>query len=600
MEPQGINKFIRKFLKNRILNILLLLIIVVLYDNCAKIVPPTGGPKDMSPPKILESNPVNYSTNFKGKKISILFDEYIQINALQQAFYASPPLKEKPEFKLKGKSLVIEINNELRENSTYTLNFGDAIADLNEGNKIINYQFVFSTGSNLDTLSASGNILDAFSKFPLENLQVMLYENLNDSAPVKEMPVYAVRTDKTGFFFLNNLRGGRYRIFALKDANNNFKFDLPNEKIAFSDTLVIPTAKAIEKIDTLKNKEKKDSIVKRSVVMYSPKNIKLFAFEEDNKKQYLSNNDRPEKVKCVLVFNRPLAGNPEIKPLNFKAEKKWSILERSVKNDTVICWLSDTLLGNKDTLDLKVSYQKDDSAGNLVTVTDTIKFKNKYRKINKNQKPVSQLQIKANVANNLMLDLNTPVLLDFSHPVLSIDTSKIKLLRVKDSTEVKQKITIEPDTSSLKFIESNPRKYALNTAWEEGITYKMKIYPGAFKDIYGYINDTSIISFRIQKKDYYGTILLKLKNVKCPSILQLLDAKDAVVKELKINGDQAVKFEYLRPMKYKFRFIYDKNSNGRWDTGKYLKKQQPEKIIYFQSDINVRSNWDIEQEWIVE
>lgn len=513
----------------------------------------------------------------------------------------SPPLKEKPEFKLKGKNLLIDLNNKLRDSATYTLSFGDGIADLNENNPLKNYQFVFSTGNKLDSLSATGSVLDAFSLQPADGIQVFLYDNLKDSTPYNEIPAYAVKTEKTGIFSLNNLKAGTYRLFALKDANSNLKFDLANEKIAFLDSLITPSVQVSDKIDTLKTKEKKDSIVKHSVVVFSPKNIKLYLFEEDNQKQYLSNNDRPEKYKCAFIFNRPLVKDIEIYPLNFTPEKDWFFFEKSLKNDTVVCWIKDTVVANKDTLKLQMKYLKTDSAGKLSLFSDTLKLKVKQRPaLAKNQKQPAKLPLKINVSNNGILDLNMPVIMEWGRPIGVSDTALIRLFRVKDSTETRQNYYISEDTSAKKLIGEYCRKYLLNAKWDEGTSYRLKVFPGAWRDIYGFTNDTSIINFKTQKKDYYGNMVFKFKNCNSPVIVQLMDIKETILNDKVIRKDQTLKYEYLKPQKYKLKVIFDKNDNGKWDTGKYLEKRQPEKALYYQNEINVRSNWDIELEWKLE
>lgn len=581
--------------------ILLILVIATLCCNCAKISAPIGGPKDETPPKILESTPENKSLNFTGKKITILFDEFIQIGNLQKSFNISPPLKEVPEFKMKGKSLVINLNGILRDSTTYTLSFGDGIADLNENNAIKNYQFVFSTGSHLDSMSIAGTILDAFTLKPPEGFQIMLHENLNDSAPKKNIPMYIDKVDKTGTFSLNNLKSGTYKIYALKDANSNMRFDLANEKFGFLDTAVSTGVKIIEITDTLKNAEKKDSIVKHKKFDYFPKNISVFTFEEESNIQFLTNNDRPENVKCIFVFNKPLAKDLEIRPLNFSHTESWYTSEKNLNNDTVICWLNDTITGNIDTMKLEIKYLKPDSTGKLITFSDTVILKIKPKaKVSKTAKPQPKLTLKTNIINNAMLDLNLPVTFLCGHLISAFDTAFIKLSLTKDSTEVLQQYTITADSVAARLTESNPRKFNMTKQWEENKTYKLKIYPGAFKDIYGYTNDTTQLTFKTQKKDFYCSLKVNLKNVTGPVILQLLDTKETVLKQIRIYSDKSIKFDYLQPSKCKIKVIYDSNDNGKWDPGKFSKKYQPEKVFYFNSEFNLRSNWDIEQEWKLE
>lgn len=569
--------------------------------NCAKISAPVGGPKDETPPKILESTPENKSLHFKGKKITLVFNEFIQIGNLQKSFNISPPLKENPEFKMKGKSLVINLNNTPRDSTTYTLSFGDGIADLNENNPIKNFQFVLSTGAYLDSMSVSGIILDAFTRKPVEGFQIMLHENLSDSAPSKRIPMYIDKVDKTGSFSLNNLKNGSYKIYALKDANSNMKFDLANEKFGFLDTSISTGIKVITVTDTLKNSLKKDSLVKRSNTEYFPKNIKLLVFEEESNIQFMTNNDRPENIKLLFTFKRPLAKDIEIKPLNFSPSETWYIPEKTRNNDTIICWIKDTITGLIDTMKLEIKYMKPDSSGKQVVFTDTVSLKIKPKgKVSKNTKPQPKLSIKLNIINNAMLDLNLPVTFMCNHLIESYDTALIKLFLAKDSTDIPQQYSITEDSLLKKLTLSNTRKFALKKQWTENVSYKLKIYPGAFNDLYGNTNDTILLFFKTQKRDFYSSLLIKLKNVNGPVIMQLLDSKETVLKQVRTSSDKNIKFDYLQPSKYIVKLIYDSNDNGKWDSGKFSEKRQPEKVLYYTGEINLRSNWDVEQEWKIE
>ncbi|NJK86151.1 MAG: hypothetical protein HC906_09450 [Bacteroidales bacterium] len=216
------------------------LLFFLIAFSCARIGSPTGGPKDVDPPRILMSEPENYSTGFKGKELEITFDEYIQIKGIDKELFISPPLSEKPVTKIRNKTLVVDLNNELIENTTYTLNFGKAIADNNEGNALTNYEFVFSTGDYLDSLSITGKVMNAFNLTPpKEGTFVMLYENLNDTAPLTQIPLYISKTDKSGNFRMNNIKTGNYKIYSLTDENSNMFFDQQKETFAFIDSVIV-------------------------------------------------------------------------------------------------------------------------------------------------------------------------------------------------------------------------------------------------------------------------------------------------------------------------------------------------------------------------
>ncbi len=590
-------------------------------SGCAKIGSPTGGPKDEIPPKIVESKPGNYSTNFSSKKIEITFDEFIQLKNIYNELIISPPLKERPENKLKGKSLVVDLNNELKENTTYTLNFGNAIADNNEGNVLANFEFVISTGDYVDSLSVTGKLVNAFNLKPEEDpVFIMLYENLKDSAPYFEIPSYIGKTNKDGTFAVNNIKEDTFRIFALKDANSNLLFDA-NEKIAFIDSLFVISPELIETAcyyladsllptdstaadlklrgfaidsitgDTLKVEEK---------LKYAL-HINLFLFQEENIYQYLTAKERETREKLVFAFKRPLYDSLVIEPLNFDYGKNWFIKEKSVNNDTIIYWITDSLISNIDTVSLKLKYTVVDTLKNYVTQTDTINLK--YREQKSKKQPVRKtrgdqnteekdkyLNLTFNIAKRATVDLNKSISISSEKPVAVYNPSLIKLYKLEDTLEIVQPFIFIKDTVRL-------RKFKLTTQWEERMNYKLLIEPGAFSDIYGLSNDTVLINFATQRADYYGALILTAENVVSPLIIQLLGENESLVKEKYISQNSIITFDYLEPKKYLLKIIYDDNNNRHWDTGNYLNKIQPEKVKYYTGDINVRSNWDVEIAW---
>jgi hypothetical protein len=589
--------------------------------GCAKVGSPTGGPKDITPPKIVESKPGNYSTNFSSKRIEITFDEFVQLKNIYNELIISPPLKERPENKLKGKSLVVDLNNELKENTTYTLNFGNAIADNNEGNVLANFEFVISTGDYVDSLSVTGKLVNAFNLKPEKDpVFIMLHENLKDSAPYFEIPSYIGKTNKDGTFAINNIKADTFRIFALKDANLNLLFDA-NEKIAFVDSSFVISPELIETTcyyladsllpadstaadlklrgfaidsitgDTLKVEEK---------LKYAL-HVNLFLFQEENIYQYLIAKERETREKLVFAFKRPLYDSLVIEPLNFDYGRDWFIKEKSVNNDTIIYWITDSLISNIDTVSLKLKYTVVDTVNNYVIQTDTINLK--YREQKSKKQPVRKtredqnteekdkyLNLTFNVAKRATVDLNKSIWISSDKPVATYNSSLIKLYKLEDTLELVQPFTFIKDSVRL-------RKFKLTIQWEERMNYKLLIEPGAFTDIYGLSNDTVLINFATQRADYYGALILTAENVVSPLIIQLLGENESLVKEKYVSQNSIITFDYLEPKKYLLKIIYDDNNNRHWDTGNYLRKIQPEKVKYYTGDINVRSNWDVEIAW---
>jgi hypothetical protein len=226
---------------NKIVSRSIYLFTVITIAACAKISTPTGGLRDKIPPKIVESNPANGSKNFKGKRIDIEFDENISLDNINEKFMVSPPMKKQPKFVIRGKNLRVDFVEDLRDSTTYSLNFFDAIKDLNEGNVLENYKFVFSTGQVIDSLSVTGNIYNAPDLEVPEKTSVFLYSNLTDSAVVKEIPNYVSGVDRTGYFRIDNVRPGTFRLYALKDEDNSKNYNRLEEAFAFLDSVITIT-----------------------------------------------------------------------------------------------------------------------------------------------------------------------------------------------------------------------------------------------------------------------------------------------------------------------------------------------------------------------
>ncbi len=597
---------------------------IIIY-GCAKVGSPSGGLKDEDPPKILKSVPENYSTKFSSKKIELTFDEFIQLKNINTELITSPPLEELPLTKLKGKSLLIDLNNELKDNTTYTLNFGNAIVDNNEGNPLPNFEFVFSTGDHVDSLSVTGTLVNSFNLQPYEDpVYIMLYDNLCDSAPYLEIPAFIGKTGKDGTFAINNIKSDTFKIFALKDNNSNLIFDQNSENIAFIDTSFILDPELIETenffladsliatdsiaagsllqgfiIDSISG----DTMIIEKKLKYAL-HVNLLLFEEENEFQYLTGKDRKTREKILFAFKHPLYDSLSIKPLNFSYYDGWFIEERSRMNDTVTCWIKDTLISNMDTISLQLTYTIIDSLRNFIPQTDTInmryreaKAKSKGgRKKSDAEEDIEKekfIDLNLNIKKGSTIDLNKPVKIRSENPVSVYNDSLITLYKTEDTLEISQDFELLRDTGTL-------RSFKIINKWEENTGYKLLIGQGAFTDIYGLSNDSLLLEFTTQKTEYYGNIVLRIENVTTPLIIQLLDEKEKVLREKYTSQSSSTTFRFLRPKVYKMKAIYDKNNNRKWDTGNYIKKIQPEKVHYYKGEINVRSNWDVEITWSIE
>lgn len=576
----------------------LISIIILSIINCARVGSPVGGEKDILPPEIIESIPNNYSTNFSTDKIEIWLNEFIRFDNLQQKLVISPPLNEKPEIFVKGKSIIINMGKQkLKENTTYTFSFYDAIVDNNEGNAIKDYEFVFSTGSWLDSLSVNGIVLRAFDLEPeKEGIEVLLYDLLDDTVPKTTPPLYIGRPDEEGRFRINNIKSDTFRIFALKDGNRNHYFDQSGETFAFLDSsFLVEASQEFFRDTTAKDTLAADTTeIDREEIL---PDVRLFLFVEDHSIQYLKNSTRETREHLQMVFNKPLKSKKlEITPIDFSITDQWFIKEEFIVGDTINLWLTDTTVSGLDLITLKLDYLKKDSTGNYIQFADTITLRyippsgktGRGKQISVETQKT--LLLTPSIRSNSQIDPNQKIVIESKTPVEIIDTSKIKLFLFEDSLKINTGYILGKDSLQI-------RKFRFSTEWQEAAKYQLFILPGAFTSIYNYNNDTLILDFNTRKLDYYGKIIVTLKEIPDNMVIQLLDNKGEVKREKTGWKNSLVEFSFLHPGKYKLKAIYDRNKNGKWDTGNYEEKRQPEKVIFFKKELDVRTNWDLEIKW---
>lgn len=527
----------------------LAIITTAMLYGCAQPAAPEGGPRDTEAPVVEKAVPANYSVNFNSKTILLEFNEYIRLNNLNQKLLISPYMEEKPEVSIKGKSLYIELQEDPEPGITYTLHFADAIVDNNEGNPLENFKYVFSTGDFIDSMRFSGKIVQAQNLEPAEGVYMMLYSSKEDSVPYLQTPSYLSKTDEKGMFRISNIKKGKYKAFALKDQNSNYLFDLPNEEIAFTDSLI-----------------KADTTDQEPVFRL---------FEEDHKKQYLKSFKADQYGRFSLVFNLPVK-NLGVSPLNQSFKKQWFIRENNAERDSITYWL--TGISGMDSLKLKITDRD--------SILDTLHFKLPE----KSKLKKDSLEITSNISS-APFDLHKNIDLILSHPIIDYDTSRISFM--EDSIPVKPQVV---------FHDSALRVFELHHDWKENTDYRLMIPPGTFSDIFEMSNDSFLVSFKTQKKNFYASLSLKINmEEESPKILQLLDEKNSVVREIFLEkGETKVSLNHLKAGKYKLKLILDENSNKTWDTGNYIKSLQPEKVILYKKDIDLKANWEQEIEWVLE
>ncbi len=569
------------------------LLISVLIGSCAKVGSPIGGPKDVTPPKVKSSKPQNNATNFKSDKVEIEFNEFLKFKDKDKNFVTSPPFKKKPEVILKYKTVVVNFREDLLPDRTYTLNFGNSITDNNEGNPIRDFEFVFSTGSYIDSLSFEGKVENAFNHQPdKDGLFVMLYDVFGDSVPMKTLPAYTSKTNEKGFFRINHIKADTFMVVAIKDANNDFMYQ-STEEVAFSDSLLFLNTSFYHAPDTA---AARDTATSDSAYYsrFKPQ-MTLYTFVNESKKQFLSVKDRKKANNLTYVFNVPvdtfkigLVGETRAKP--------WYLLEESANKDTFSLWITDTTLVRKDTLQTVLTYAMPDSMNVLRPKLDTLKMvykapKEQPRRGRTKENSIERIIINTDARDGF--DLNSILHAEADVPIEHIDLKKVYFTYTEDSVYKPVKFTLRRDTI-------NYRKFNVDFVPVPAATYSLVFDSLAIKSLYNTYNDSTGYKFTAQKDDYYGAIKATLSNVKGNIILQVLNEKENVVKTTILKEDKLVNLDYLAPGKYLLKVIHDTNGTGRWDTGNLIKRQQPEKVEYYKDPVSVRSNWDVEVSWRLE
>lgn len=587
----------------------LLPISLLLLSACAQQVAPTGGPKDETPPKILSEIPANLSTEFRSDQFIVSFDEFIQLKSPAEQVIISPPMLRSPTYRLKQKSLVVKFGQQLAPNTTYTINFGKAIVDNNEGNILENYTYVFSTGAHLDSMQVKGKLVDAITGEPEKDVLVMLYKNDIDSLPRDTIPDYFTRSLEDGSFSVQNVGDQPYKIFALKDENANYRFDVSTEKIGFIDTLILPHAVSVVTLpdsaavtdsthiadfpavtdsiasDSLPNNT---PIKQRSKTSSSSPSYTIRMFVETDTTQFLKKSYCEYFGKLVFVYNRPVEElKIEMKGSSFK--KEWMLKDYGMFGDTVTIWTTDQV---PDTLNLLLDVGK--------ATKDTVELVMKERTdeidvvggstgkgARKKTKEKFALTAKFDPPKGRAPKPNAPLTIVWNHPVVGLELSKIKLY--EDSLRVKYDInTADPAL----------RKFDIAYPWKKGKKYRLLLLDSAFTDIYQLWNDTIETTFVGTDKEAFGELSLKITDApKTQIVVELLNTSNVVVERKTVADKGIVPFVRLNPGKYHLRVVKDLNGNGVWDSGLYSEKRQPEPIKMIKKDSEVRANWNMELEW---
>ena len=585
--------------------------------GCARMGQPDGGWYDDDPPKVLGCTPADQATNVTTKKITILFDEYIKLTDATNKVIVSPPQLEVPDIKAAGKKIVVELQDSLMPNTTYTIDFSDAISDNNENNPMGNYTYSFSTGEQIDTFEVSGYVLDASNLEPIKGIMVGLYNDLADSAFQTKPLLRVSRTDGSGHFVVKGVAPGTYRAYALQDADGDFRFSQKSEMIGFNHQTIVPSSKPDVRTDTIwRDSLRIDALIQVPYTHFLPDDVTLLAFTQVQTDRFLVKTERVEANKFSMYFSYGHPELPVIKGLNFNSDSAF-VVETSEKRDTIHYWIRDTALVNQDTLRMEITYQMTDSLGALVNQTDTLdglakvsfekrkkelaKELEKWQKdIEKKRKrgievldtimPVKPLEPKFDAPSSM--DPDKIVGVEMPTPLQHCDTAAVHLYSMIDSVWYESSCRMVP-------VPNKIRNYEILADWRPGIEYSLEVDSAAFIDIYGKASNPYKQGIKIKTEDEYGTLKLNITGVEDSAmVVQLLNSSDKMVKQVKVKNHVA-QFNFVKPDKYYISAFIDSNGNGVWDTGDYAEDRQAEAVYYYPREIECKAKWDVSQNWNV-
>ena len=609
--------------RGSLFNILYFIFIISFACACANIGSPDGGAYDETPPQVLYSQPGNQAVNATNKKIRIRFNEYIKIENASEKVVVSPPQTESPNVRADGKSVRIDLFDSLQANTTYTIDFADAIVDNNEDNPMGNYTFSFSTGSTIDTMEVSGYVLNAADLEPIKGILVGLYLVNEDSiVPDSTFRTRAFdrvsRTNGSGRFVIKGVAANqRYRAFALQDMDGNFCFTQKNERIGTDTAIFESYCRPDYRLDTLwRDSTHYDSIQPTRYTHFYPDNIVIRAFLEGGQARHLLKIQRDVPERFTVFFTAPADTLPRIKGINFPGEGGF-ILEPSEKGDTITYWIPDTTIAYADTLAFEYSYLDTDSLGQLVWKTDpqelvpkTTRAKQlkdlqqkteeweKEQKKKRKQYPNKPPEENPNLITFLNIDIKpagsiapnqTPVI-TFSEPAQLPDVNALHLRLKVDSLWEDEPFEVVP-------LPNHPRHFQLLAEWEPGQQYRFEIDSATVRGALGHTNRPVCQDIRIRKEEEFGTLFIHVIHPDTGIVVQLLNGSDKPIATERANADGRAEFYYVKPGIYYLRCFVDSNGDGVWTTGDYDAGIPPEETHYFPQALTVKALWELNQDW---
>lgn len=570
---------------------------------CASIGRPEGGPRDEEPPRFVRSNPMPGELNVNRTSLSIYFDENVQLEDAFNKVVVSPVQVETPRVSANGHRVTVNLADTLQPNTTYTIDFADAIKDLNEGNILDGFALDFSTGDIIDTLRISGRVLAASNLEPAQGMLVAAYSNLDDTAVFTERPARIARTNQFGQFTIRNLAPGTYRVYAINDINRDWHWDR-SEDVAFLDSLIVPSVSEITVTDTLFASDRSDSLISRRGVRYLPNDVLLTWFNQNYTPHYLKNYSRPERRKVNVTLSAPpdsmfevrIVDGPSDSAFIGQLSEVWGVHELNQKRDSLNIWIADTAVLRTDSLRLSVRYLKTDSNDALTWKTDTLRFfyrdpKRSKKEIEADTLPPRFDTLEILLKSGASQEVNMPLNFTVSQPLRSLDTAAVRFETLVDTVwkPIPGGFRILPD--SLNPVLS----MIINQKWTPGAKYRLEVDSAAFVSIYGEHNRPFKSDITVKNLEEYSNLNLTVIGADSTAVVQLLASNDTPVMDAPVVNGKAV-FRYVKPGTYYARMFFDTNGDGMWTTG-VLDSIQPEEVAYYPSKIELKRNWDVEQTW---
>lgn len=584
--------------KNTIL-LAVLLSLLLIVGACAKQGYPTGGPVDRTPPQVLQAQPPNGTTHFAAHEFTLRMDEYVTLKDADNNILVSPPLRQKPQYVLRGHNIVVRLADTLQDNTTYLFQFKGAIVDYNEGNALASYEYVFTTGDAIDSMTLRGRALDAFTLKPRKDaVSVLAYPApMADSAVALGQPLYYTRCDTGGHFALNHLKPGRYHLIAIEDADRNLRLGA-GEAVAFLDTALVavpmPTPRDTAHADTAHA----DSTAHYGYLRPEPPVWQMFLSLETNEVQRIVKSALVTKGHLQLVAKQPLSGGCHLRHLMPDSALQLYTLRNS-RGDTLDAWTS---RGDIDSLVVVIA----DSATALCD-TLTLQYRSQAIKGVTLKDAHEKLGVKSRVAaHHPYFDT---LRVAFTNPVFRCHADlRATVTDLSDSTATSCPVRLEA-TAHCPALSA-----AIDFLGSPGGKYSIALPAGLFTDIYGNTSDSLTIATEYTLPENYGTLRLSLvaadsatashthatpapSLTTLPLLVQLVNDKGDILRQHPCQGAQTLVFPHLKAGKYSFRIIVDRNGDGSWTPGNYWQHRQPEEVIYYHKTLDLRENWEIEEKW---